>query len=380
MKMGKITGKFQFIKDYDRKLDERYGIGSIKPLDTIKIAVIMLVVCAISFIQIIKEPNSSIMAFIYFIYLFIISLLTLLMIFLLERYDKPSHKIRNHQKNKNVLKKIIIFLYFIFILAASPVLLLLSGLNIIASLFNIEIFARNMNVIIINSLVYSVAYYFCLVFNQSHITTLGYILINFIIGILTNRFLYFINRIYKFTSYLEKYDYSRYSKNALTYIVNAITISSGIACLYFSETIISLILPIIIFNGFEQLSMLSIQRPNEKRSFVNALYNELINLQDIAYSQITDFSCMKIRIKLHIAPYIIENYINYFQTELSKDNFIKFKKRKRKLNQKLIETLNDCKSLLSKEYDVYQEKEKSAFEKDLANAIENLAQYLTHNI
>lgn len=377
MKMEKITGKFQFIKDYDRKLDKRYGTGSIRLYDTVITTSVML--SALVFSQYMNAKSVGVVTFLYR-YLFIISLLTLSMVCIFNLYDRPPHSIKSWKHTKVFLKIFIYIFIFLFCISASPVLILATVLNYIEKRLHVKFLTKIIDITSINLGLYFIAYLSCLFFYILTHATLWYIVIIIFACLATNAFRQLFYTFSFFSSYRAKYEFLLYSKRALMIVINILAVFLSIISLYISKKFIIFILPVFIFNGFEQLSLLFIQRPNEKRSFVDALYNELINLQDIAYSQITDFSCIKIRIKLHISPYIIENYIKYFQTELSKDRFIKLKKRKKKLNQKLIETLIDCKSLLSKEYDVYQEQKKAAFEKDLANVIENLAQYLTNNI
>ena len=124
-------------------------------------------------------------------------------------------------------------------------------------------------------------------------------------------------------------------------------------------------MPIIIFAGIEQIILCVKQNKSKRIVFIQNLYEELVILHDIAFPQINNFSCMKIRIKISIKPYEIETYKNHF-----------FSKNKKK-DKIIIETLNSCKCMMEKEYNTYLDEEKQNFEKDLFENIDSLAECLT---
>lgn len=369
--MKENTNIFQIIKNYYKKLDVLYNINSIRRKDTISVIAVILFLIIFSYKMMTKSQDIDIFIF---SYLLIISILTLLLILALKIYDCPPSQIRTRKKAKTLLKIIVITSVVLFFLSVFPVLILIWMLNFIASIFHIEIFIRYIDIVLINSGVYLFAYLFCLICYIRFTNTIFYMSIILFICLVIHWLRSLFLKIFPFISYRDKYDYLRSSKKALTYIATILTVFSGIAGLYFSKTAIFYILPLIIFSGIEQLSLIAAQSPTEKNNFIKCLYDELKTLNDIAYPQIIDFSCIKLKIQLSIKPYTIENYIQYFEIKNSNDILKKFKEKNRR---KLIDILKSCKTMLLKEYAVYQVEEKKEFEKNLTNVLENLAQYLT---
>lgn len=271
--------------------------------------------------------------------------------------------------------KFIVIAITLFLLAASfPVLFIVFLVNKISSILGIQIFTKNIHIILLDLIIYAIAYLSCVNnYKIYELNIIEYLCMISIIYLLT----YILRKtIYKFNyviSYREKYEYLYKSRSVLMYIIIILTIFSSVAGLYiskynngeFSAVIIYYIMPIIIFAGLEQIVLCIKQDTGEQIKFIQNLYEELIILHDIAYRQITDFSCIKIKINILITPYMIENYKNYF-----------FSKNKR--NDKVIfDALDKCAYMLKKEYAVYFENERSEFEKDLTENIDRLAKCLT---
>lgn len=367
---------FQHIKNYYNKLDKQYDIHSISLKSTISIVSTMLVLLIFS---IYLQPTSEGITALLSSYLSIISIITLLMVLILNLYDRPPKKIKALKRTKSALKIINMVIIAFFYLSVSPVTIPTAILNYIALIFHIKFLVKILDITFVNVSVYFLAYMACVYYYITKKDTLIYIFIVSFACLLIHSLRRILYMFSYFSSCRDKYEFLLYSKKALTHIINILTVFSSIVSLYISKDFIIYVIPIIIFNGFEQLSLIYFQHSIEKLNFVGYLYNELIKLQDISYTQIVDFSCIKIRIKLSVTPYTIENYIKYFQTENSKDKFLKLKIRKRIINEKLTDTLKNCKAMLLKEYAVYQDMDKTIFEKDLTNSIENLA-YCLNNI
>lgn len=355
-------------------LDKYYGANSNNKKD-FKIAYIILPILLVFFL-IMTVKNRSIDRFFYG-YISAMLFETFLMVISSSLYDNPKN-----QKNKNtkflLLKAFVIISMSLFILTIIPVLIFFLLLNYIISFFNIEIFVRNVHIIFLDLFLYIIAYLFCIV--TYAIYKLDVIVYIFMILIVCKILYWLRNFIYKkskFISYREKYYYFYKSKNTLAYIVNTLTVLSSIAGLYFAKNTIFYILPIIIFSGIEQVNLMSIQNLSNKQKFVVELYEELVFLNDISYKQIKNFSNIKIKIKLSITPYMIANYKEYFETGELNYKYIKLKKKCNKKNRFLFDVLDNCKTMLLKEYEVYKSEEKESFENDLFNNIEKLAQYLT---
>lgn len=370
--MKENTNIFQKVKNFYDELDACYDTNSKNKKDIIIGSLIMFSMFVFSVIMIIISKDA--VKYFYY-YLFIIISVTLMLILSVYLYDNPPKKIKSYLITRKLFKIAIVLSVSLFFISFSPVLLFFGILNIIASILNIEIFARNIHIILIDISLYIIAYLICIFSYQADI--LQYMSLILIMCLIVYKLRDFIYKKTKFISYQEKYDYLYNSKRALIYIVNVFTIFSSIAGLYFSKTAIYYILPIIIFSGIEQIFLAAKQKVNEKQKFVSELYEELVILHSIAYQQIKDFSCIKIKIKLSVAPYMIENYKNYFQYGNSKYKFIKLKIKSNKKEEFLINVLDDCKTMLLKEYEVYRNEEKIIFEQDLFNNIENLARYLT---
>ena len=362
------------IKNSFNDLDELYGTNPNNKKD-FKIACIILPIALIYFFSM-AVMNENIDR-IFYTYLSVILLEFFLMIISFTLYENPKNK-KVRDFKFFLLKTFVIVTILSFIITISPVLLIFLVLNIIVSYFNIEIFARNIHIIFLDLFLYVIAYIFCIVtYKIYQLDVVVYILMI----LLACKFLYWLrNFIYKkskFISYQEKYDYFYKSKNALGYIVNYLTVISSIAGLYFAKNTIFYILPIIIFSGIEQIKLISIQNLNSKQKFVVELFEELLFLKNISYNQIKDFSNIKIRLKLSITPYMIENYKSYFQLGEIDYKYIKLKRKYNKKDIFLFDVLDNCKSMFLNEYEVYRSEEKEIFEKELTNNIESLAKYLT---
>lgn len=364
------------IKNMFNDLDDYYGANTNNKKDFI-IACIILPIMFTYFLAM-AIMNQNIDRFFY-IYLSAMLLDFFLIIVSFTLYDNPKNKKARYFKFL-LLKTFVVGTILLFILTASPALLIFYILNIIISFFNIEIFARNIHIIFLDLFLYVIAYPFCIVtYNIYKLNVISYIFVILIVCIFLYWFRNFIFKKSKFISYREKYDYFYKSKSSLAYIINTLTILSSIAGLYFEKNTIFYILPIIIFSGIEQINLFAIQNLNNKQKFAKKLYEELFFLNDISYKQIKDFSNIKIAIKLSITPYMIENYKNYFQKG---ETYYKYISLRRKCNKKdifLFDVLDNCKVMLLNEYKVYKSEEKESFEKDLFNNIEKLAQYLTDN-
>lgn len=362
------------IKNIFNDLDEYYGANTNNKKD-FKIAIIILPIALIYFFSM-AVMNENIDRFFY-LYISVMLLGFFLIIISSTLYDNPKNK-KVRDFKFFLLKTFVVVAILLFVLTVSPVLLIFFILNVIISFFNIEIFARNIHIIFLDLFLYVIAYPFCIfTYNIYQLDVVTYIFMILIVC----KFLYwlrnFIFKKSKFISYREKYDYFYKSKNSLAYIINTLTILSSIAGLYFAKSTIFYILPIIIFSGIEQLNLIAIQNLNNKQKFAKKLYEELLCLYDIAYKQIKDFSNIKIKIKLSITPYMIENYKNYFQKGEVNYKYINLKRKCNKKDIFLFGVLDNCKAMLLNEYKVYNSEEKEIFEKDLFDNIEKLAQYLT---
>lgn len=362
------------IKNISNDLDEYYGTNANNKKD-LKIASIILPIALIYFFSM-AVMSENIDCFFY-IYISAMLLEFFLIIISSTLYDNPKNKkIRDFKFF--ALKTFVVVAILLFVLTVSPVLMLFFILNIIISLFNIEVFARNIHIIFLDLFLYVIAYPFCIItYNIYQLDVIAYIFMILIVC----KFLYWLrNYIFKkskFISYREKYEYFYKSKNSLAYIINTLTILSSIAGLYFAKNSIFYILPIIIFSGIEQINLITIQNLNNKQKLVKKLYEELLFLNDISYKQIKNFSNIKITIKLSITPYMIENYKNYFRKGETNYKYINLKRKCNKKDIFLFDVLDNCKVMLLNEYKVYKSEEKESLEKDLLNNIEKLAQYLT---
>lgn len=187
-----------------------------------------------------------------------------------------------------------------------------------------------------------------------------------------------------YDSYQDKYEYLYITRKITHYFVIFLTVLSGVGGLYISKsnnefmaTNIYLVMPLVIFAGCDQVVLISRQYKSDKHKFLLKLYNELIIIKNIAYPQIKYFSCTKIKIKITITPWAINNYINYLHFQNCKSQKMKFNRKKNSKIQFANNTLNQCENMLSREYAVYLDEEKIVFEQELSSNIENLAKCLT---
>lgn len=370
--MFKNSNIINKIKKFNSDLDREYGSGKNNKKDTIIGFTVFLCVFIYSTFMVFNSLN-KLFILLSFIYSMAITFSALMIIILGYLYYNPKNNIKN-KKKKTFLKIILIIAFLLFFGMSSPVLIFVFAVDKISMLFGIQIFIRNIHIIILDLLIYIFAYLSCVgnyqIYELNIIKYLLFISVIYFITYKIRKTIYIIN---SFISYREKYEYLYKSQSALIYIINILAIFSGVAGLYiskfnngeFSVAIIYYIMPIIIFGGLEQITLHTKQNKSERIKFIQNLYEDLIILYDISYSQITNFSCIKIKIKIKITPYIIENYKEYY-----------FSKRKRK-DKMFIEALDECKRMLIKDYAVYLEDEKKNFEKDLVENIDRLAKCLT---
>jgi len=360
------------IKSFCNGLDKEYGSGKNNKKDSIIGFLVFLCVFIYSSFMSYNSLN-KILILIPFIYLMVITFTTLLIIIFECLYYSPKNNIEN-KKKKIFLKNLFRSTFLLFCVITSPVLISISIFDKISELLGIQIFTRNIHIILLDLLVYIFAYLSCVgnygIYELNLMKYFYFVSFVWIITYILRKTIYKIN---KFFSFREKYEYLYKSRSALIYIINILTIFSSVCGLYiskyndgkFSSVIIFYIMPIIIFAGIEQIILCVKQNKSKRILFIKNLYEELVILHDIAFPQIINFSCMKIRIKISIRPYEIETY---------KSHFFSNKKKKDKI---IIETLNSCKRMMEKEYNTYLDEGKQNFEKDLFKNIDSLAECLT---
>lgn len=165
-------------------------------------------------------------------------------------------------------------------------------------------------------------------------------------------------------NFQDKYSYISEVRFLRLYFINAMTMLTGVGGLYISlkgnewTSINYIIIPWVVFMGYEQIALITSRRAEEISSFIYRLYTEMIILQDISLHLITNYSTMKIRVKLSIEPYEITCYLNYF---LCLPQIGRTKKKKEMIESTLI----SMKRFLSDEFAVYEEKEEMRFKKEL---------------
>lgn len=360
------------IKIFSNDLDKWYGSGKNNKKDSIIGFIVFLFVFIYSTFMTFNSSN-KVFILIPFVYLMVITFTTLSIIIFDCLYYSPKNNIEN-KKKKTFLKFSFIITILLFFVISSPVLIFIYTIDKISELLGIQIFTRNIHIILLDLLIYIFAYLSCVGnYEIYELNIVEYFCFVFIIWIITYNLRKLIYKINKFFSFREKYEYLYKSRSALVYIINILTIFSSVCGLYiskyndgeFSSVIIFYIMPIIIFAGIEQIILYIKQNKSERTRFIQNLYEELVILYDIALPQITSFECIKIRIKISIKSYTIESYKNYyFSNNKKKDKII-------------IETLDACKYMIGKEYNTYLEKEKLSFEKELFQNIDNLAKCLT---
>lgn len=361
---------FYNIKEFYNELDNHYGVNSNNKKDIIIGLVVMLIMLIFPIIAV--NHSDGIDKFL-FLYLIFLTITILLMFVSLMIFDSPQNL--KHQKRKTFLKIFVMFSMFLFFAITLPILIVFYIFNFIIYLLGIEIFVRNIRVVILNTTLYIIGLLLCMV-NQK-IKTYGFFTYIFIVIVIYMIFAFIRNLVEiksRYKSYQEKYNYLYKAKKVSLYIINIITMLTGVAGFYisqiaedFSGILIYIIMPTIIFSCMDQIHNLKYQNMDEKKKFITNLYEELVILKDIVIPQIRDFSGIKIRIKLSIKPWEIENYKNYFlENKLikTKDKFI-------------LDTLDNCKSMLLKEYNVSDDNEKDDFYQDISNNIEDLAKCLT---
>ena len=370
--MIKSNSIIKKIETYINNLDREYGSGKNNKKDSIIGFIVFLCVFIYSTFMAYNSLN-KVFILIPFIYLMVITFSTLIIIFLESLYYCPNNNLENIKK-KTFLKFSIYYILLLFFGVSFPVLIFIFTIDKISKLLRIQIFTRNIHIILLDLFIYIFAYWSCVgnyqFYKLNIITYLCLVSLIYFIAYGLRQMIYKINN---FFSFKEKYEYLYKSRSALVYIINILTIFCGVSGLYiskyndgdFSANIVFYIMPIIIFSGIEQIILYIKQNKNEKIKFIQNLYEELVILYDIAFPQITNFSCIKIKIKISINPYVIENYKNYFFSENKKKDKI------------IIKVLDTCKCMLEKEYDTYLEEEKLNFENELSKNIDNLAKCLT---
>lgn len=370
--MFKNTSLIKKIKTFCDDLDKEYGKSKNNKKDLIFGFIIFLGVLIYSIYMVYNSLN-EVFTLILFLYLMAIIFTTLLIIIFEYLYYNPKNNVEN-KKKKTFLKFSFLITIFLFFVMSSPVLILIFCVDKISRLLGIQIFTRNIHVVLLESFIYVFAYVLCIENNQIYkfniITYLSFVSFIWFIAYGLRKLIY---KIINFFSYREKYEYLYKSRSALIYIINILSIFSSVCGLYISKynnaeitsVVIFYIMPIIIFSGLEQIFLYNKQNKNERIELIQNLYEELVVIHDIVLPQIADFSCIKIRIKLSIKSYAIETYKNYFFSQNKKDNRI------------IIEILDACKDMLEKEYCTYNKQEKLIFENDLFRNIDNLAMCLT---
>lgn len=376
-KMKAIKYLFNKGKNFYQDLDYKCGRGLCVKKDIFMGAAFMILMLLFAYIMN-TIGGDNIYIKILYTYLSCVSLLTFLMMVSYYVYDKPG-------KNKSAFLKIIVFLSTgFFFVQSSPVLLLITVVNKIFLALGIEVIARNFSIVFCEISIYAYSYLFCVLYRGiQNFDMLIYILFIFFVYFIACMLRKITYKLMKFISYIEKYNFFNSAKTIAVYITSVFLLFASIAGLYISKyndgefvaRVIFLIMPLVLFSGMEQLVNIYKQNMSDKHKLMKILYEELTALKLISYKKITNFSYIKIRIKLSISVCEIDHYKTYFEED---DKARKIFKKKKEQQQTLLSvTLTSCRDLLEKEYAVYDEKEKENFEQQLSNAIELLAQSLT---
>lgn len=295
------------------------------------------------------------------------------------------------KKHADRYKKVkYFFMYvaiFLFLLVASPFIILYFVLMNIGAYFGIESVCENFLAVLMDIAVYCSVILACF-YDVERIAS--YSFIRYLVFLLVMWGLIFglsmlIDKIYVFGDYEKRYSYKNEIKYLKVYLVNAITVFAGIAGLYISkhgeevELLIYTIMPLIFFMGAEQMRLVQSKRKAEQTRFLRNLYEENIILRDIALPAIKSYTNMKIRIKFSIEPYTIECQQGYLLPLIRRDfwDIILFWSKKRKKNREVVhEAFEMIRRMLLKEYKVYDEQERIIFFSDIETCIEKLAECL----
>ena len=368
--MNKTDNMFRDIEKTISNLDKYYGGGKYNKKDTLIGSIIITCMLVYFTFMSFKSINISLL-FIPFIYFTILTFSILLTILIGFLFDNPKN-INSNKKKKYILtflfEKSLLFLF----ITLFPIIVIASISDKISVLLGIQILTKNIHIILLDLLIYIIAYLSCLGYKIHESNIFEYIFtiwVIYSISYFLRKKIFYLNT---FISFREMYEYFYKSRSVMMYIINILTIFCSVAGLYiskynndeFSSIIIYNIMPIIIFTGLEQIIIYIKQNKNEKTKFIQNMYEELLILNDIAYNQISNYSCMKINIKISTSPYVIENY---------KNHFFSYEKKKDRM---IIEILDKCEYMLKKEYKIYIKEEKLNFEKDLYESINGLAKCL----
>lgn len=358
-------------------LDYKCGRGLCVKKDIVIGAAFMISMLVFAIIMNTKIEDNIYIKILY-IYLAGVSILMFLMMISFYMYDKPG-------KNESKLLKIVVFLSTgLFIALSCPVLLSIAVVNKLFLVLGIEVIARNFNIVFGEIGIYTYSYLFCVLYyviqGLDKLLYIGYIFLIYFLACFLRKLVY---KHINFKSYQEKYDFLYSTRIIAVYVISAFLLFVSIVGLYisiyndgeFAAQVIYFIIPLAIFSGMEQFVSVYKQNMSDKHKFLKILYEELRALKFISYSNITNFSCIKIRIKLSIGVCEIDHYKTYFEEDI-KERII-FKNKKEEQQTLLSNTLNSCRNLLIKEYAVYEENIKENFEQQLSDTIEQLAQCLT---
>lgn len=375
--MRKMKNLFDKAKKFYQDLDYKCGRGLCVKKDIITGATFMISMLVFAIIMNTRIEDNIYIKILY-IYLAGVSILTFLMMFSYYMYDKPG-------KNKAKLLKIIVFLSTgLFFALSCPVFLSISVANKLFLALGIEVIARNFYIVFGEIGIYTYSYLFCVLYyviqGSDKALYIGYIFLIYFFACFLRKLFY---KHMNFKSYQEKYDFLYSARSIAVYVISAFLLFVSIVGLYisiyndgeFAAQVIYFIMPLAIFSGMEQFFNVYKQNMSDKHKFLKIIYKELSAIKFISYNKITNFSCIKIRIKLSISVCEIDHYKTYFEEDI-KERII-FKKKKEEQQTLLSNTLNCCRNLLIKEYAVYEENEKENFEQQLSDTIEQLAQCLT---
>lgn len=369
-----MNGLREIIQIVQNIINEDYGKGKINYKDARTALIVLPSMVIYLMIMSFQCPVNS-FGFWAFLYGYIVILCEILMFIATLICDST----KNSNKNEKIKKRFLIWSTFLFFISLALLIIILYLFNFIIQLFKIEILVKNIGKATLNLLIYFIALISCIILFEeiNDMNIIYYILLILIIYFASLFVRFIIDKKTKYRSYQEKYEYLYFTRKLTNYFIVSFTIVSAVAGLLTSTpNENSIIITLIIFAGCDQMIMLRHQNVGDKNKTIKQLYDELIVVKDIAYPQIKNFTCIKIKIKVSITPWIIRNHVNYLKYENNSYQMLKFKKRKSSKDF-LISTLEGCEKMLSKEYLVYLDIEKIELENELLSKVEDLAKYLT---
>ncbi|MGN0027149.1 MAG: hypothetical protein ACI33I_09140 [Clostridium sp.] len=370
--MRNLKEKF---KDFKEKFEKGYGTVKISGLPIFSIIAVLMIMAGAYIYQLIYKNNLGVIGKGICIYL--VALFAALALLVSGSYLYMKQK--NSHKQKMVKCIYAIFTVALFFFITSPLLIVLwiaryVGIQL-GSYFRMEHIFKYILAVMLSSTIYLIEFMIC-IFNWSTMLTynfLEYILFVLVVHIIGRFIRWIIEKIYVNGNFGEKYAYKHEIRILQLQVINTMTLLTGVGGLFLSHmgnewsSMVYIMMPWVIFSGFEQMALVSSKRTEEERVFIKMLYEEMLLLKDVAVPQIKSYSSLKIRVKLSVDAYIIEYQKNYI---------ISFKRLSVK-KQKLVEnTLNSMKVFLLDEYSVYEDKEVARFLADVNFNINNLAECL----